>query len=271
MKNTNSKNSRRLDSYLVEHGYFDTKNQAQGAILAGRVKLNGQVITKSGTQVKADEEFNIEVKNMPYVSRGAFKLEKAVREFNIEVKDKVCLDVGASTGGFTDYLLQNGAQKVYAIDVGYGQLAWKLRNDERVVVLEKTNIRNLESIDEVAEFAAIDVSFISIIKILENVKVLMSSDDIEIVLLVKPQFEAGRELVPKSGVVKEKSVHFDVIRNIMEYAISIGFNPADLTYSPIKGPAGNIEFLLYLSNKTGCAKIDESIIKDVVDKAHENL
>lgn len=259
----------------MSEGYCETKSQAQGAILSGSVKINGEVITKAGTQVKPGIE--VEIKNMPYVSRGAFKLEKAVKEFNIDLKGRICLDIGASTGGFTDFMLQNGARKVYAVDVGYGQLAWKLRNDPRVVVIERTNIRNatVETIygddKEFATFAAADVSFISVVKILEKVKILMNSNKMELVLLIKPQFEAGREQVPKSGVIKDKSVHIDVIKNVVDVATGLDLFPVNLTYSPIKGPAGNIEYLLYLTNNTDCGKIEEIKIIEIVNKAHENL
>ena len=265
-KPQNSQNKIRLDDYLVQEGYFDTKSQAQGAIISGKVKANGEVITKAGTQVKPGVQ--LEIKHMPYVSRGGFKLEKAVSEFNIELKDKICLDIGASTGGFTDFMLQNGAKKVYAIDVGYGQLAWKLRNDPRVVVMEKTNIRNLEALEDLAAFAAVDVSFISINKVLENIKALMDQQEPEMVLLIKPQFEAGREQVPKSGVIKDKNVHIEVIKNVAEYATTLGLYSQNLTYSPIKGPAGNIEYLLYLSTNSDCSKIN---ITEIVERAHENL
>jgi len=270
------KNKDRLDNYLVSKGFFDTKSQAQATIMSGKVKINDQVVTKAGTLVKVDEELNVEVKNMPYVSRGGFKIEKAVKAFAIDVKNKICLDVGASTGGFTDFLLQNKAAKVYAVDVGYGQLAWKLRQDSRVVVLERTNIRNAapETIygdSEKAEFACVDVSFISVTKILENLKTLMNPEKQELMLLIKPQFEAGRAEVPKSGVVKDKKVHFNVIKKVLEHAMQIGFTPARLAYSPIKGPAGNIEYLFYLSNKSDCGRMEENLISKIVDEAHEKL
>ncbi len=262
---------KRLDDYLVNRGFFETKSRAQGAILSGKVKVNDEIITKAGTMIKPGDDINVEVKNMPYVSRGGFKLEKAAKEFNIDVKDRICLDIGASTGGFTDFMLQNGAKKVYAIDVGYGQLAWKLRNDLRVEVIERTNIKNLKSLDDFADFAAVDVSFISLTGVLQSVKSLMQADKQEIVLLVKPQFEAGRELVPKSGVVKDKNVHTEVIKKVAKFSSALGLFPVNLAYSPIKGPAGNIEYLMHLSNKCDCGKIDENKIKQVVKNAHENL
>jgi len=277
-KQTNKKKER-LDNYLVAEGYFDNKSQAQGAILSGNVKVNGETVTKAGAQVKP-ENADIELKHMPYVSRGGFKLEKAVNEFNIDLKDRICLDIGASTGGFSDFMLQNGAQKIYAVDVGYGQLAWKLRNDPRVAVIERTNVRNASfsdiyaDEDRPASFAAIDVSFISTVKILENVQKLMSANSRELVVLVKPQFEAGREHVPKSGVIKDKNVHIEAIKKVAEFAYTLGLTCEGATFSPIKGPAGNIEFLLYLKtpkNVSDCGKIDDAKIVEIVDKAHENL
>ena len=268
----------RLDNVLFLLGYFETKNQAQAAILAGKVKINGQKITKAGTQILKDEKMDIEVESLPYVSRGGFKLEKALKEFNISVGEKICLDAGASTGGFTDCLLQNNAKKVYSVDVGYGQLSWKLRNDPRVIVIERTNIRNAEpeqvykdvlDCSQYAEFATMDLSFISVIKVLENIKRLMNPDYHEIVALIKPQFEAGKEEVPKSGVIKDKNIHVKVIKNILDFACTLSLFPVDLTYSPIKGPAGNIEYLVYLVNKQGTLAEDK--ITMVVDKAYEQL
>ena len=257
----------RLDNILFSLGHFESKNQAQAAILAGKVKINGKKITKAGTQILKDEKLDIEVESIPYVSRGGFKLEKALKEFNISVENKICLDAGASTGGFTDCLLQNNARKVYAVDVGYGQLSWKLRNNPNVVVIERTNIRSAEhseiykDIDiadntlfaEFATMASIDLSFISITKVLENIKKLMNPTHHEIVALIKPQFEAGKDEVPKSGVIKDKNVHVNVIKKILDFSCTFSLFPVDLTYSPIKGPAGNIEYLVYLSypNKLG--------------------
>lgn len=268
----------RLDTVLVSKGFFETKNQAQAAILAGNVKINGQKITKAGTQVLPDAEMNIEIESMPYVSRGGLKLEKALKEFEISVKDKICLDAGASTGGFTDCLLQNGAKKVYAVDVGYGQLAWKLRNDPRVMVIERTNIRNATA-DQIykdieikdnslfAEIATMDLSFISITKVLENVKSLMNQENQELIALIKPQFEAGKEQVPKTGVVKDKNIHVNVIENVVKYACNLSLFPIALTYSPLKGPAGNIEYLVYLKNSKNCFSEDK--IRTVVDEGYE--
>ena len=244
----------RLDKILVDKGYFDTKSKAQGAIMAGDVKVNDEVITKSGHLFELKDNTKIEVKTFPYVSRGGLKIEKAIKEFEINLKDRVCLDAGASTGGFTDCMLQNGARKVYAVDVGYGQIAWKIRSDKRVKTVERTNIKNCTKADiydrndELPDFCAMDLSFISITKVLENIKKLMQPENIEIAALIKPQFEAGKELVGKHGVVREKSTHELVINNVIEYAKTIGLYPQKLTYSPIKGPAGNIEYLILLSN-----------------------
>jgi 23S rRNA (cytidine1920-2'-O)/16S rRNA (cytidine1409-2'-O)-methyltransferase len=268
----------RLDTILVEKGFFETKSQAQAAIMAGKVKIDGKPVTKAGTQVTPDALVDVEVETLPYVSRGGLKLEKALETFNISVNDKICLDAGASTGGFTDCMLQNGAKKVYAVDVGYGQLAWKLRNDSHVVVIERTNIRyasaeeiykDIKDNTELASFAAMDLSFISITKVLSNIKSLMNPDRQEIVALIKPQFEAGRDQVPKSGVIRDKNVHLNVIKYVTDFACTLSLFPVDLTYSPVKGPAGNIEYLVYLSNRQG--KINEEKIRMVVEEAYEQL
>lgn len=270
----------RLDSILVARGLFETKSQAQAAIMAGNVKINGQPQNKAGTQMIDNPELHIKVESLPYVSRGGFKLEKAINEFNIEVQNKICLDAGASTGGFTDCLLQNNAKKVYSVDVGYGQLAWKLRNDPRVVSIERTNIRTvpLEGVykdinagdkSDYPVLTVMDLSFISIIKVFGNIKSLMNPDKQEIIALIKPQFEAGKDQVPKSGVIKDKNIHFNVIKNVIEYTSTINLYPASLTYSPIKGPAGNIEYLLYLTNEKKEYNLEEAIA--VVNLAQENL
>jgi len=277
----NTKNKKeRLDFLLVNRGYFDTKNQSQAAILAGKVKINGKIITKAGFQVNTMDNLLVEIDSMPFVSRGGFKLEKALKEFCISVKDRICIDAGASTGGFTDCLLQNGAKKVYAVDVGYGQLAWKLRNDPRVVVIERINIRNASKEDiyydidssetsNLADLLVMDLSFISITKVLENIKSLMNPKKQEIIALIKPQFEAGKGQVPKSGVIKDKDIHFNVIKNVVKYACTLSLFPVNLTYSPIKGPAGNVEYLIFLKNEQ--AYLGDSTIKSIVDKANENF
>lgn len=267
------KKKERLDTYLVEKGFFETKSQASAAILAGNVKINDEKITKAGHQIKTEDEYNIEIKTMPYVSRGGFKLEKAFKAFELDVKDRICLDAGASTGGFTDCMLQNGATKVYAVDVGYGQLAWKLRSNPQVVTIEKTNIRHAEIKDiyedeEIASLAVMDLSFISLTKVLENIKTLLK-DNQEMIALIKPQFEAGKEQIGKNGVIKDKKVHIETIQKVLDYATSIGLYPQDFTYSAIKGPKGNIEYLVYLANKE--VSFDNEIIKQTVEKAYEEL
>ena len=239
----------RLDVLLVKRNLAESREKAKALIMSGIVYVNGQKEDKAGTTF--DETAPIEVRGntLKYVSRGGLKLEKAMTHFGVELKGKICMDVGASTGGFTDCMLQNGAVKVYSVDVGHGQLAWKLRNDDRVICMEKTNIRYVtpEDIGDRIEFSSIDVSFISLTKVLGPVKQLLT-DDGQVVCLIKPQFEAGREKVGKKGVVREKSVHLEVIEMVSDYARSIGFGILGLEFSPIKGPEGNIEYLLYLQN-----------------------
>ncbi|MFQ6034673.1 MAG: TlyA family RNA methyltransferase [Sedimentisphaerales bacterium] len=236
--------SRRLDVMLVERGLVDSLERAKRLIMAGKVSVDGQKALKPGGNFSVDAKIEI-LEDMPYVSRGGLKLEKALRDFNIDVRGKVAIDVGASTGGFTDCLLQHGAKFVYAVDVGYGQLAWKLRNDPRVKVLERTNIRYVQrsDFDKRIELATIDVSFISLRKVLPVVATLFSG---EVIALVKPQFEASRYLVEKGGVVKDPEVHKQVIVELIRYSTDIGFTTAGLTYSPITGPAGNIEYFIFL-------------------------
>lgn len=262
----------RLDKILTDKGFFETKSRAQAAIMAGDVKVDGTVITKAGFQLEVKENTVFEIKSMPFVSRGGFKLDKAIKYFNIDLTDKICLDAGASTGGFTDCMLQNGAKKVYSVDVGYGQIAWKLRTDNKVKVIEKVNVKNcsIEDVysenEEKAEFLTMDLSFISITKVIENVIKLANQNNFEIVSLIKPQFEAGKEQVGKNGVVREKEIHIEVIEKVIEYCKSLGLYVKDLTFSPIKGPAGNIEYLVYLTNQ----HIENNIsIEDVVLKAHD--
>ena len=260
----------RLDVLLVKRGLAESREKAKAVIMSGIVYVDGQKEDKAG-QTFADTA-NIEVRGstLKYVSRGGLKLEKAMECFDVSVKDKVCMDIGASSGGFTDCMLQNGAKKVYAVDVGYGQLAWKLRNDTRVVVMEKTNIRYVkpEDIGESIDFASIDVSFISLSKVLPAAYNLLGERG-EIVALIKPQFEAGREKVGKKGVVREKSTHIEVIQNCFAYAKENGFFVRELEFSPVKGPEGNIEYLYHLV-KSG--DIDSDIdIEAVVNTAHEKL
>ena len=239
----------RLDVLMVQRNLAESREKAKALIMSGIVYVNGQKEDKAGTSFEETVQIEVRGNTLKYVSRGGLKLEKAMSRFGVQLAGKVCMDVGASTGGFTDCMLQNGAVKVYAVDVGHGQLAWKLRNDDRVICMEKTNIRYVtpEDIGDRIEFASIDVSFISLTKVLGPVKQLLT-DDGQVVCLIKPQFEAGREKVGKKGVVREKSVHLEVIEMVMDYARSIGFGILGLEFSPIKGPEGNIEYLLYLQN-----------------------
>ncbi len=261
----------RLDVLLVNRGLAASREKAKAIIMSGIVFVDGQREDKAGSTF--DDKVNIEVKGatLQYVSRGGLKLEKAMKHFDISLEGKVCMDVGSSTGGFTDCMLQNHATKVYAVDVGHGQLDWKLRNDERVVCMEKTNIRYVTP-DDIAEppaFVSIDVSFISLTKVLTPVKELMTNDG-EIVCLIKPQFEAGREKVGKKGVVRDRKVHEEVIHMVIDYAKSIELIPLALEFSPIKGPEGNIEYLLHLTKDTAreASVIDVNLI---VDASHGTL
>jgi 23S rRNA (cytidine1920-2'-O)/16S rRNA (cytidine1409-2'-O)-methyltransferase len=261
----------RLDVMLVNRGLAPSREKAKAIIMSGIVFVDGQREDKAGSTF--DEKVNIEVKGstLKYVSRGGLKLEKAMEHFDVTLNGKVCMDVGSSTGGFTDCMLQNGAVKVYAVDVGHGQLDWKLRNDERVVCMEKTNIRYVtpDQIEELVQFASIDVSFISLTKVLGPVKELLT-DEGEIVCLIKPQFEAGREKVGKKGVVRDRKVHEEVIHMVMDFAKSIGFVLCNLEFSPIKGPEGNIEYLLHLSKDTERAG-GEIDVEAVVSASHGTL
>ena len=270
----------RLDVLLVEGGYASSRERAKTLIMSGDVFVNGQREDKAGTTFDPDK-ITIEVKGkaIPYVSRGGLKLEKALQVFPIELGEKVCMDIGASTGGFTDCMLMNGASKVYSIDVGHGQLAWKLRNDERVICLEKTNFRYVthEQVPEEIDFASCDVSFISLTKILE-VAFMLLKDEGEMVCLIKPQFEAGREKVGKKGVVRDPEVHLEVIERIASFAYEAGFTLLSLDHSPIKGPEGNIEYLLYMRKDMTKDKRPEGMLEafiqlapDVVKCAHQAL
>ena len=237
----------RLDVLLVKRGLAVSREKAKAVIMAGNVYVDNQKEDKAGTMFQDTVQIEVRGNTLKYVSRGGLKLEKAMTHFGVTLKEKVCMDVGSSTGGFTDCMLQNGAVKVYAIDVGHGQLDWKLRNDERVVCMEKTNIRYVtpEDLGELIDFSSIDVSFISLTKVLLPIRNYLREDG-EIVALIKPQFEAGREKVGKKGVVREKSTHYEVIEQVLSYAVSIGFKVLEFTYSPIKGPEGNIEYLVHL-------------------------
>ena len=265
----------RLDKILFDLGYFETKSKAQASIMAGNVKINGEKITKAGYQLEYKENIIIDIKSMPYVSRGGYKLEKAVNEFQLNLKDRICLDAGASTGGFTDCMLQNGAKKVDSVDVGYGHLAWKLRVDERVKVVERVNIKKCfdyeiyDENDEYPDFCATDLSFISLTKVLENILKLMKKDNIQIVTLIKPQFEAGKDEVGKNGVVRDKNIHIKVIQNVINFAESINLFTLNLTVSPIKGAAGNIEYLVLFSDKINNKQFFS--IEDTVNNAFLGL
>lgn len=258
----------RLDVILVRQGYAASREKAKALLMAGNVFVNNQREDKAGTLF--DEcKIVIEVKGrqLPYVSRGGLKLERAIGQFPITLQDKVCMDIGASTGGFTDCMLQNGAGKVYAIDVGHGQLDWKLRSDERVVCMEKTNFRYVtdEEIREPIDFASVDVSFISLTKILIPARKLLRQGG-EMVCLIKPQFEAGRDKVGKKGVVRDQKVHAEVVRRVVDYADMIGFSVKGLTYSPIKGPEGNIEYLMWLEKRAEiAAEILDMSEKEAID------
>ncbi len=262
---------KRLDVLLVEQGLADSREKAKAIIMSGIVYVDNNKEDKAGTTFEETAKVEVRGNTLRYVSRGGLKLEKAMNNFGVTLDGKVCMDVGASTGGFTDCMLQNGAVKVYSVDVGHGQLAWKLRNDERVVCMEKTNIRYVtpEDIDDRVEFASIDVSFISLTKVLPAVKELLTENG-EIVCLIKPQFEAGREKVGKKGVVRELSTHIEVVQMIVDYVRNNGFRTLDLSYSPIKGPEGNIEYLLYMT-KDESRENAEFDIKALVSESHDTL
>ena len=263
----------RLDVLLVKKNLAESREKAKAVIMSGIVYVDGQKEDKAGSMFEDTALVEVRGSTLKYVSRGGMKLEKAMEQFGVGLSGKVCMDVGASTGGFTDCMLQNGAKKVYSVDVGHGQLAWKLRNDERVVCMEKTNIRYVtpEEIPERIQFVSIDVSFISLTKVLGPVQALMEPEG-DVVCLIKPQFEAGREKVGKKGVVRDPAVHLEVIQMVASFAGSIGFEALHLDFSPIKGPEGNIEYLLHLKNHPG-GFYDNSGIpdKETVRKAHETL
>ena len=263
----------RLDVLLVKRGLAVSREKAKAVIMAGIVYVENQKEDKAGSMFPDTVKIEVRGNTLKYVSRGGLKLEKAMTHFGVTLDKKVCMDVGASTGGFTDCMLQNGAVKVYAIDVGHGQLDWKLRNDERVVCMEKTNIRYVvpEDLQEPADFSSIDVSFISLTKVLLPVYHLLK-DDGEVVCLIKPQFEAGREKVGKKGVVRDPAVHEEVIDKVIAYAKSIGYAVRHLEFSPIKGPEGNIEYPLHIQKqKDGLPENQEADVKGVVAAAHKEL
>ena len=269
----------RLDVLLVKRNLAESREKAKALIMSGIVYVNGQKEDKAGTTFEETAPIEVRGSTLKYVSRGGLKLEKAMDRFGVRLDGKICMDVGASTGGFTDCMLQNGAVKVYSVDVGHGQLAWKLRNDERVVCMEKNNIRYVapEDIADPIGFASIDVSFISLTKVLGPVKALLE-DNGQIVCLIKPQFEAGREKVGKKGVVREPAVHLEVIDMVIDYALSIGFEALNLEFSPIKGPEGNIEYLLYLQKHPEDQEAEYAVRREaaadpkaVVAEAHQTL
>ena len=263
---------KRLDCLLCELGLAESREKARAMIMAGNVYVDNQKSDKPGTFLVPSVKIEVRGESMPYVSRGGLKLEKAMQSFPITLHDKICMDIGASTGGFTDCMLQNGAKKVYAIDVGYGQLAWKLRNDSRVVNLERTNIRHLtkEQVPELADFISVDVSFISLCLVLPVAYNFMKENG-EAVCLIKPQFEAGKGKVGKKGVVREKSIHIEVIEKIYNFVLEYGFSVKGLTFSPVKGPEGNIEYLIYLQKSNIPVGLDEIKIADLVEESHNTL
>ncbi|MEA4973390.1 MAG: TlyA family RNA methyltransferase [Candidatus Metalachnospira sp.] len=264
----------RLDVLLVSLGLATSRELSKAYIMAGDVYVDGNKEDKAGTKIDINSKIEVKGREMPYVSRGGFKLEKAMAEFPVELYGKICMDIGSSTGGFTDCMLQNGASKVYSIDVGYGQLAWKLRNDERVICMEKTNVRYItqEQISDKPEFASVDVSFISLTKVIPPAIAVMA-DNAQMVCLIKPQFEAGREKVGKKGVVKDKKVHEEVILKIIDFAFEIGMNVIGISFSPIKGPEGNIEYLIMLDKKNEALSKEEAYktAHAITEQSHELL
>ncbi len=262
----------RLDNLLVKKGLAPSREKAKTMIMAGNVFVDGNREDKAGTMIKEEAVITVKGDTMKYVSRGGFKLEKAVAEFEITLDNKVCMDIGASTGGFTDCMLQNGASHVFSVDVGYGQFAWKLRQDDRVTCMEKTNIRYVTK-DDIGcqlDFASVDVSFISLTLVLPPAHELLKTGG-EMVLLIKPQFEAGKEKVGKKGVVREKSTHVEVIEKVRSFALEHGFSVLNLSYSPIKGPEGNIEYLLYIRKEEETKDYCPIDSQTVVDLSHEAL
>lgn len=276
MENKVKEKKERLDVLLVQRGLAPSREKAKAVIMAGEVFVDNQREDKAGQTFPKSVQIEVRGKKMKYVSRGGYKLERAMEVFPIELQDAVCMDVGSSTGGFTDCMLQKGAKYVYAIDVGTNQLAWSLRQDERVCSMEKTNIRYVtpEDIGEPVDFVSIDVAFISLTKVLTPVKALMK-EQAQIVCLIKPQFEAGRELVGKKGVVRDPHVHEEVIETVMNYALSLGFHILGLDHSPIRGPEGNIEYLLYMENDEREPSVldgeEKHKIVELVKRSHETL
>lgn len=261
---------KRLDVLMTERALAESRQKAQAIIMAGQVYVNGQKVDKAGAPVGEDAQIEVRGKTLAYVSRGGLKLEKAVKRWPIQLSGTVCADIGSSTGGFTDCMLQQGAEKVYAVDSGYNQLDWRLRNDSRVVCMERTNARYLtqEQIPEALDFFSVDVSFISLRLILPPMRQLIKPEG-EAVCLIKPQFEAGREKVGKKGVVRDPAVHLEVLEHFLQHAKESGFTVKDITFSPIKGPEGNIEYLGYISAKEGPDY--EGDLEELVRQSHEDL
>lgn len=262
---------KRLDNLIVELGYAQSRERAKALIMSGIVFVDGQKVDKAGFEVKDEAKIEVHGSDLKYVSRGGLKLEKAVDKFGVKLAGLTCMDIGASTGGFTDCMLQNGAVKVFSVDVGYGQLAWKLRSDERVVNMERTNIRYVtkQAINDELDFASIDVSFISLTLVLPVARELLKADG-EIVCLVKPQFEAGKGKVGKKGVVREPEIHVEVIKKIFDFATENGFNVLNIDFSPVKGPEGNIEYLMHLK-KSQKPQEEQFDIEAIVADSHNTL
>lgn len=262
----------RLDTAVFQQGFTDSREKAKALIMAGQVYLNGRKELKGGATVKPDDVIEVRGSTNPYVSRGGLKLQKAAENFDIDLNGCACMDIGASTGGFSDCMLTHGAKKVYAIDVGYGQLAWKLRTDERVVNMERTNFRYVthEQIPEDVDFASVDVSFISLKIILPVMRELLKNDG-QAVCLIKPQFEAGRENIGKKGVVRDPAVHKDVVETICNFAVETGFSVINLDFSPIKGPEGNIEYLMHIIKSDDAKMLTETDVSELVERSHMNL
>lgn len=266
-------NKIRLDLAVVQHGFTESREKAKALIMAGEIYVNNQKADKAGMTVAEDALIEHRGRGLKYVSRGGLKLEKAMQRWQFDLTDCICMDIGASTGGFTDCMLQNGAKKVYSIDVGYGQLAWKLRTDERVVNLERTNFRYItdEQVQDKINFASIDVSFISLKLIFPVLINFLDDENNAVVCLIKPQFEAGREKVGKKGVVRDPAVHREVVKTITDFANSIGLSVLGVTYSPIKGPEGNIEYLALIKKDGLVTEVSDETINQIVDEAHSQL
>lgn len=262
----------RLDTAVFAQGFAESREKAKALIMAGQVYVNGQKALKAGVFLKDDDSLEVRGSKMPFVSRGGYKLEKALKSFDFKLDGCVCMDIGASTGGFTDCMLQHGAEKVYSIDVGYGQLAWKLRNDDRVVNLERTNFRYLEKkqVEEDIDFASVDVSFISLKIILPVLRNFLKANG-RAVCLIKPQFEAGRDKIGKKGVVREIATHIEVIEAITEFAIENGFSVLGIDYSPIKGPEGNIEYLMLIQKSENPENLSDISSAELAEESHKTL